>query len=50
MSDFALSLLGIAVNAIVKVFATAFAKHVISRFKGRTAPINGRDGSDTVKK
>jgi len=46
MSDFALSLFETAAKAIVKVFITAIAKYVVYRRKGRTAPIDSRDGSD----
>ncbi|MCL2190071.1 MAG: hypothetical protein FWB87_15060 [Defluviitaleaceae bacterium] len=49
MSDFALSLLNTTLNAIVKVFVTKIAKHVVSRIKGRTTPMLSRDGSDAVK-
>ena len=45
MGEFALSLIGVAVTAIVKTVVTVLIKHVLSRFKERTAPINGRDGS-----
>jgi len=46
MGDFTLSLCVTVAKAIVKVFATAFTKYVMSRIKERTAPISGRDGSD----
>jgi len=45
MGELALSLLITALKAMVKVLATIFTKHVVSKIKGRTAPINGRDGS-----
>ncbi|MCL2387127.1 MAG: hypothetical protein FWC89_06195 [Defluviitaleaceae bacterium] len=49
MSDFALSLVEIVVRSIVMVVVTSLTKQIISRFKGRTAPIDGRDGSERNK-
>jgi len=46
---FILSLLEVIAKAIVKVLITTLTKHVVSRIKERTAPIDSRDGSDAVK-
>ena len=43
--DFVLSLIEIAAKVIFKISFTTLVKHVVSRIKERTAPIDIRDGS-----
>jgi len=50
MSEFALSLIYAAAGTIVKTISKAITKHLIVRFKDRTASIRSRDGSERNKK
>ncbi len=48
--EFILSLIKGAVFEAVKVVSAYIIKHVITRFKDRTAPTVNRDGSETPHK